>query len=128
MNIYDADEADNGETMSEMSIAEFEEYRQTCEQVVANAKMAEKLAEDPGFKQIIMTEYFEKEPERLARLIATGRLTPAGIEGAIEDLKSIGHLNRFLSEYVQKGIIAQQELKELEEARNEAVESGMISD
>lgn len=122
MEIYNenAEHDDNNEP-TQMTMAEFDEYKASCLFVIDQAKAAAKLAEDPNFQQIIMENYFSDEPKRLGCLMASGRLTPAGFDGAVEDLRSIGHLRGYLQGFIEKGNIAADELVNLEIARAEAV-------
>jgi len=125
MNIYDTDTEEVGatDTHTFMDIDEFNEYKASCEYIVEKAKAAEKLSKDPAFISIIMEDYFVEEPKRLGQLMASGRLTPSGFDGAVIDLKSIGHLRGYLQDFIAKGNIATQELVDLESAREEAISS-----
>lgn len=121
MEIYNnADEhTEEGETL--MTMEEFDDYKASCLYVIAQAKDAAKLAAFPPFKKLIMEQYFEEEPKRLGSLMASGRLTPKGFDGAVEDLRSIGHLRSYLQGFIEKGHIAADELVGLEAARAVAV-------
>ena len=128
MDIYnhDADvdevlgmDGDEGPTM--MTYAEYEEYKKTCMEVITEAESAARLTLNADFNTTIMETYFDKEPKRLGSIMASGQLPPKGFEGAVEDLKSIGHLKTFLSNLIQKGNIARNELQGLEEAYNESI-------
>ncbi len=120
--IYD-DGTNTEDTTTEMTMEEFDHYKASCLHLIDMAKAAAKLAEFPPFKQIIMENYFTHEPQRLGSLMASGRLTPKGFDDAAEDLRSIGNLRGYLQDFIQKGNIAADELKGLEEARAEAVAS-----
>jgi len=104
------------------SYEEFEAYKSSCLAVIEQAKAAERLASNPDFQTVIMKAYFEDEPRRLASLMASGRVTDNDFNACAQDIKAIGSLNAFLSQYVQKGIIAQEELEMLEEARQAALD------
>lgn len=103
---------------------EFEAYKATVVGVIEQAKAAMRLAENPDFQKIIMTAYLEQEPARLASLMASGKLNAKSFDECAEDLRGIGNLAAFLSQYAQKGVIANQELEDLEEARRAAIEDG----
>jgi hypothetical protein len=104
-----------------MTYAEYEEYKATCLEVIAEAESVDRLTRNADFDKSIMDAYFDKEPKRLGMLMASGQLTPKGFDGAVEDLRSIGHLKMFLSDAIQKGNIARNELQGLEEAYTESV-------
>ena len=123
MEIYDPTAQDQDEQPTEMTMEEFDEYKASCVYLIDQAKAAAKLAEFPPFQQIIMEDYFSNEPKRLGCLIASGRMHPAAVDGAISDLKSIGHLRNYLQNFIEKGNIAASELESLEIARAEAVAS-----
>lgn len=121
--IYEQNEDFGDESEIEMTQEEFEAHKAACEELLEKAKAASKLADDPNFKSIIMEDYFTKEPKRLGSLMASGKLTKQGFDGAVEDLRSIGHLRSFLTDYISKGNIAKDELDQLEIARQEAIMS-----
>ena len=123
MNLYQdgAEEAFEDEPQVSMTLEEVDSYLEACNELVDKAKAAQKLSEDPNFKSIIMEDYFTKEPQRLGSLMASGKLTRQGFDGAVEDLRSIGHLRTFLQEFIQKGQIALEEKVQLEEARRQAI-------
>ena len=113
MNLYQdgAEEAFEDEPQVSMTLEEVNSYLEACDELVVKAKAAQKLSED----------YFTKEPQRLGSLMASGKLTRQGFDGAVEDLRSIGHLRTFLQEFIQKGNIALEEKVQLEEARRQAI-------
>jgi hypothetical protein len=103
------------------NLEDFNAYQASVEHVIAQAKSAARLADNKDFQDIIMKGYMKDEPIRLAGLIASGRVSDNVIDGCISDLKSIGNLNAFLSEFIAKGNIAIEELAGLKEARAEAI-------
>lgn len=128
MNIYENDSDGLGEEPTQtLTFEEYQEYKAACEELIVKAKAASKLVEDANFNMIIMDEYFTKEPMRLGSLMASGRMTKQGFDGAIEDLRSIGHLRSFLQDFIQKGNIAKDELEQLEEARLEQIAADAAS-
>lgn len=103
---------------------EFTAYRETVLSVVEQAKSAMRLSENEDFQKVILDAYLTQEPIRLAGLMASGRLNEQGFNACAEDLRGIGNLAAFLSQYAQKGVIANEELEALEEARKAAIEDG----
>ena len=125
MDIYDHNaDHDENDTPTEMTMEEFDTYKASCVYLIKQAKAAAELAQDPNFITIIMEDYFTREPQRLGSLMASGRMTEKGFEGAVSDLKAIGHLRKYLQDFIEKGNIAAGELENLEIARAEAVEAG----
>jgi len=110
----------------EITIEELDAYRESCKQVLNTAKLAQKLSQNEEFQKVIMEDYFVHEPHRLGSLLASGKLTPSGFDGAVNDLKSIGHLRMYLSDQIQKGVIAQESLDEAEAAYNATIETESV--
>lgn len=123
MDIYNENAHDygDGDAPTQMTMEEFNEYKESCLYLIEQAKAAAKLVEDPNFQKIIMEDYFSNEPKRLGCLMASGRMTPNGFDGAVDDLRAIGHLRKYLQDFIEKGNIATGELENLEIARAEAV-------
>lgn len=119
--IYNDEQHTADDAPTEMTMEEFDSYKASCLYLIDQAKAAAKLVEFPAFQQIIMEQYFSEEPKRLGCLMASGRLNPKGFEGAADDLRAIGHLRKYLQDFIEKGNIAASELVNLEEARAEAV-------
>lgn len=122
MNLYEQDTP--GEETAHLTMDQYQDYKKSCEELLRQAKAAEKLAGLPEFKEIVMDAYFDQEPKRLAGLMATGRLSDKQFDECVSELKAIGSLRTFLQDFIQKGNIAQSELDNLEAAWNEAVEAG----
>lgn len=126
MDLYQGYEGDTAVGAPEdkvfTNLEDFNAYKASVEQVIAQAKSAARLAENKDFQEIIMKAYMEDEPIRLAGLIASGRVSESVIDDCVTDLKSIGNLNSFLSQFIAKGNIAIEELAGLEEARAAAIE------
>lgn len=116
MNLYNG--STDGESQEEVGITfeEYEAHKKACEEVIAQSDIAARLTNNPDFQALIIGVYMQDEPKRLGQLIASGRLTPKATEDAFADLKSVGNLNRFMSNQLQRGDIARQELKDLQEA------------
>ena len=126
-SLYESQETELGATTEEviMNFKEYQEYKAACEHVIATGEKAAKLATNPEFIAIVMEEYFTKEPARLGGLMASGRVTPKQFDECVEDLRGIANLRTFLGSFIQKANIAKNELEELEQARQQAVEAGI---
>jgi len=122
MNLYEQDNTDTEET-AHLTMEQYQDYKKSCQELLRQASSAEKLANIPEFKEIVMDAYFDQEPKRLAGLMATGRLSDKQFEECVSELRAIGSLRTFLQDYIQKGNIARSELENLEIAWNEAVEA-----
>ena len=124
--IYDQpEEVEVGQASDEKvftEFAEFEKYKASCEHVIAQARMAEKLASYPEFKAIVMDAYFVQEPARLGGLMGSGMLTEKQFDDCAQDLRGIGGMRKFIQDFIHKGNIAIGELEQLEAARAAAIE------
>lgn len=131
MNLYQNDsfvqETENEPQQMAFTYEEFLKYRASCEGQIELGERAKRLAQNPDFVALIMEDYFVKEPTRLAALMASGRITGKSFDGCVEDMKSIGHLRNFLTQYIQKANIAQSELVSLQEAYDDAVATGIMN-
>ncbi len=121
MDIYNPEHDQTDDEPTEMTMEEFDEYKASCLYLIDQAKAAAKLAQSPEFQKIIMEDYFSNEPKRLGCLMASGRLNERNFDGCVSDLKAIGHLRKYLQDFIEKGNIAAGELENLEIARAEAV-------
>jgi hypothetical protein len=120
--IYDSEDYTEQKPVS-MTYDEYLSYKNSCEELITLAEQSARLAENPDFKSIIMDSYFTKEPVRLASLMSCGRLTDKQFEDCTKDLKAIGSIKSFLQDFIEKGNIARDELKHLEIAWNESIET-----
>jgi hypothetical protein len=128
MNLY----ADGAQNLGEeddaprmMTVEEYQEYRTSCEEVIRQADAAIKLANNPEFKELVMDGYFTREPQRLGQLMASGRMNEKQFEQCSLDLKGIAGFRSYLMSFTQKGQIARNELRDLEEAYQAAVDAQM---
>lgn len=131
MNLYEAGNVLNGdpgdEQPREFTYEEYLVYKKSCEEQIELGAKAIRLAQNPDFISLVMEDYFVKEPTRLAALMASGKITGKAFDGCAEDMKSIGHLRNFLTQYIHKADIARNELSGITEAYNEAVSSGVMN-
>lgn len=126
MNLYEQigqSEEGSGEPIA-MTYEEYLERKEVFEAQLEVTKAAHRLAENPDFQLVVMDHYFVKEPQRLAELMASGRLNQKSFENSSALLKSIGDFRSFLREQVERGNLAMNELESLENAYQEAVASG----
>jgi len=116
MDLYNG--STDGESQEEVGITfeEYEDHKKACEEIIAQSDIAARLTNNPDFQALIIGVYMQDEPKRLGQLIASGRLNPKAVEDSFADLKSIGNLNRFMSNQLHHGDIARRELKDLQEA------------
>ncbi len=125
MDLYNAsnDLDDDNEGYAYLTLEEYEEQKADLNKVIANADKAKRLVENQDFKDLVMEGYFTEEPQRLASLLSSGKLPERNKQGCVAELDSIGRFRAFLQTFADQGITARDELKSLEEARDEAVKA-----
>lgn len=122
MQLYNNEANDDNQPV-EITLEDLKTLRDDCKHLIDNAEAASRLMKNEDFKKVVLESYFEGEPKRLGSLIASGRLPEGSLQGAFEDLKSIGNFVTFINETINKGEIVRDELACAEEAYNEAVDS-----
>lgn len=129
MNLYE--EGQDGESGEDVVISmSYEEYllrKEELQIIIENADAAKKLSTIPEFQLVVMEGYFTQEPQRLAALMASGKIAEKSFDNCAKDLRSIAHLRSFLTEQLERGEVARGELESLEEAYEEAVASGAMN-
>lgn len=128
MELYEAgqDETENSEPVS-MTYEEYLERKEVFEAQLEITKATRKLATIPEFDLVVMNQYFVVEPKRLGELMASGRLNQKAFEGAANSLQAIAHFRNFLREQLERGEFSRSELDSLNEAYQEAVDSGALA-
>lgn len=128
MNLYEQgqDETEDTGPIS-MTYEEYLERKETYEAQLEISAAARKLATIPEFQLVVMGEYFTKEPQRLGELMASGRLAAKNFEGCANSLQAIAHFRNFLKEQLERENLVRSELDSLEEAYQEAVDSGVMN-
>jgi len=126
MNLYAEEDTLMGEDAPRsITMEEYHEHRKVCEELIRQSDAAIKLANNPEFKELIMDGYFTREPQRLGQMMASGRLNEKQFDLCAMDLKGVAGLRNYLTGFTQKGQVARQELRDLEEAYQAAVDAQM---
>lgn len=123
MDLYNASMGEEVPDEIELTLEQYEEAKTHYEGIIKRADAARRLSENDDFKDLVMTGYFENEPQRLAELMASGRLPNSGFDGCVEDMKSIGRFRNYMKMHIEQGQLARDELESLEEARDEAIKA-----
>lgn len=124
MNLYDnslPQEAD--EQPTEITFEEYEKLKAEYSVVLENLEALRRLNENPDFQRIIMTGYMDEEVQRLAALMASGKLPDASVKASVEQIAAVGHLKNHLRFLLDQGNLAQEEIRGLEIAYNASVEA-----
>lgn len=127
MNLYAEDTLMGEEEPATRSITveEYQEHRKVCEELIRQSDAAIKLSNNPEFRELIMDGYFTREPQRLGQMMASGRLNDKQFDLCSLELKGVAGLRNYLTAFTQKGQIARQELRDLEEAYQAALDAQM---
>lgn len=122
-NLYEASLGQESEEPIELTIEEYEEQKAHHQMVLEMGEAAHRLASNEDFKMLVVQGYLTDEPKRLAELMASGRLHKTNLDDCKDNLRSIGDFRQFMRRFLEDGAQAAEELKMLEEARDEAIKA-----
>ncbi|AGH07383.1 hypothetical protein SUFG_00010 [Sulfitobacter phage phiCB2047-B] len=122
MDLYNAsNNFEDDEQEQVLTVAEYEEQKESLQLIISRGKLARTLASNPEFKQLISEGYLTQEPQRIAELMASGRLHKNNMENCMAELDAIGKFRSFLRLNLEQASAAESELASLEEARDESI-------
>jgi len=121
MDLYQASMGEEAPNEIELTLEQYEEAKEHYLTITDRADAARRLADNDDFKNLIMTGYLTDEPQRLAELIASGRLNEKTVTDCSRQLVSIGDFRGYMKNIIEQGGMAADELKDLEMARDEAI-------
>jgi hypothetical protein len=123
MDLYNASMGNEEESPIELTLEQYEEAKAHYGTIIERADAARRLADNDDFKALVMSGYLTDEPQRLAELIASGRLNEKVREDCSRQLVSIGDFRGYMKNIIEQGQMARDELASLEEARDEAIKN-----
>lgn len=124
MDLYNASMGAEEEAPIELTLEQYEEAKAHYATIIDRAEAAKRLADNPDFKSLIMEGYLTDEPQRLAELLASGRINNDKVrDDCSRQLVAIGDFRGYMKNIVEQGNMASDELKSLEEARDEAIKA-----
>lgn len=86
-----------------------------------------RLLKNRDFKKLVLTEYFENEPKRLATLVAHPNFqSDEQQKSVMEDLRSIGTLQQFFNMLRVQGDMNERAIKDHEEEREALLQEGDV--
>lgn len=121
MDLYQASLGEEAPNEIELTLEQYEEAKEHYSSITERADAARRLADNADFQILIMTGYLTNEPQRLAELIASGRLNEKTLNDCSRQLVSIGDFRSYMKNIIDQGNMAADELKDLEIARDEAI-------
>lgn len=121
-NYYEASMGDEHENLeAPLSHEEYIEQKESLLPAIEIGEKVKRLSENPDFISIFMEGYFSAEPQRLASLLASGKLPEKNKENIIKDFDGIARCRSFLQAFADNAHQARIELANLEAAREEAI-------
>ena len=124
MDLYNASLGSEEETVIDLTLEQYEEAKAHFATIIERADAARRLSENTDFNDLIMSAYLTDEPKRLAELMASGRINnDKTMNDCFRQIVSIGDFRNFMKNIMQQGLMADDELKSLEEARDEAIKA-----
>lgn len=121
MNIYE--ENTNEANPIEVTLDELNSIVAACNEVIELGNSAKELLRNNDFIKVVVDGYMKKETNRLAGLLASGKLNQSTTEGTVSDLKAIGAFNVFFNSLIENGKIAQNTLENAKAEYDEYVEN-----
>jgi len=123
MDLYNASMGEEDESPIELTLEQYEEAKAHYSTIIERADAARRLADNADFKALVMEGYLTDEPQRLAELVASGRLNEKVREDCSRQLVSIGDFRTYMKNIIEQGNMARDEMVALEEARDEAIKA-----
>ena len=106
--------------MSEVTVAQLEDERKKQEAAVERAKVAERLANNPDFRSLILNYFCVEECARYARESANPLLEKEDRRDALAMAQAAGHFKRFMQLQMQLGERGEAMIRDIDEALEEA--------
>jgi hypothetical protein len=123
MDLYNASLGHEEPETIELTHEQYEEAKSHFADIIAKGDAARRLAENEDFKLLIMQGYFVDEPNRMAELMASGRLNEKVFDNCTSSIKSVADFRTYMKNIMEQARMAHDELKGLEEARDEAIKA-----
>lgn len=121
-NLYNASLGQEAEEEPiELTVEQYEEGKAHYKTIIARGEAAKRLTDNPDFDMLIMQGYLVNEPQRLAELMASGRLNDQTFDKCAKGIESVGAFRNFMKMHIEQGRMAQDELESLEAARDESI-------
>ena len=85
-------------------------------------ELAQKLAENPAFKELILDEFCTKEAARLVHMSADPLMSQEQRADSLAMAQAGGHLRRYLSMQIRMANVAEHEISQVEKALQELLQ------
>ncbi len=108
-----------------MLLDELHQQKEDCQQAIERMNKLQRLQTNPDFEELILEGFCEKECARYARLSGDPEIPESVRLASGNACKASGVLMRYIQTILMKGQLAEQEIKEVEEAiNNELMKTG----
>lgn len=121
MDLYNASMGTEEEDQIELTLEQYEEAKAHYQTIIERGDAARRLADNPDFKSLVLEGYLDNEPNRLANLMASGRLNDKVFSDCTRQIRSVADFREFMKDIINQSTMAEDELKGLEEARDLAI-------
>lgn len=121
MDLYNASMGTEEEDQIELTLEQYEEAKAHYQTIIERGNAARRLADNPDFKSLVLEGYLDNEPNRLANLMASGRLNDKVFADCTRQIRSVADFREFMKDIINQSSMAEDELKGLEEARDLAI-------
>ena len=115
--------------MSDYSIAQIEKGIEDAKYFIKRREMAQKLYENPDFKELFVNGFFKEEAARLVQLSSDPAMSAEQRADALSMAQATGHTKRYLSMIIQMANQAEKELpamyETIDELRSEEADESM---
>ncbi len=123
MDLYNASLGNEEPETIELTHEQYEEAKSHFADIIAKGESARRLAENSDFKLLVLQGYFVDEPNRMAELMASGRLNEKVFENCTKSIQAVAEFRNFMKNIIEQAKMANDELESLEEARDEAIKA-----
>lgn len=101
-------------------VEQLEQQKEDMKPMAERRKMALRLAQNPDFRKLIMEYYCRDEAARYVQTSCEPNLRPEERADALNMAQATGHFKRFMSLCIQMGARAEQTLRDIDQALDEA--------
>ena len=109
--------------MNQDGISELDAVIVTCQKQIELGKAVERLYRNPDFKKVVGEGYFEKEPIRLVHAMSSPVFNnPEKREALLREMEGVSRFSAYLSDIVNAGERAVNQLHDTEELRQNLIE------
>ena len=123
MDLHEASQAvENKPEPVEITYEDYQERVKVLKSFIKRGEAALRLVENEDYKAVILQSYCTEEPERLAGLMASGKINQDTFDDCVADLKAIAFYKNHMRYITGSHEHNKQMLKQLEKDYNQSIE------